>query len=502
VELKGRPEPGDAPPDSDSPAARPRDVLWSKPVRAVVTLLALAAIAELSPRLKRLRVFESPPSERAEPFPAVPPASSAVGEAELERATENRPDLAQPEKLEAPVRAASPIAQNATEGTTLPPSDLSPLPIIDEQHSLDRLFASLAKAERHEPSAIARIAFFGDSVVASDFGTGTLRRLLDARFGDAGHGFVLVANAWPQYFHNDVYRVADKGFHVSRIVGPRASDGLYGLGGVSFTVSPGLHARIGTAKTGDYGQRVSRFEIAYLASPGGGSLEARVDGATARVIDTNDASKHAAFAELRVPDSPHDLDLLVRTAPVRLFGVVLERDVPGVVLDAIGVVGARIRTLSENDEAHFAEALAWRHPNLLVYQFGANESGDGFAYPMPEYHRTMKDVIEKMKAAVPTAGCLVIGAMDRARKENDHLVTVPIIPHIVDEQRKVAAELGCAFYPTFEAMGGKGSMAIWVRKGYGAGDFTHPTSWGADKLGKWIYSALMDAYRDYQKRRE
>ena len=38
------------------------------------------------------------------------------------------------------------------------------------------------------------------------------------------------------------------------------------------------------------------------------------------------------------------------------------------------------------------------------------------------------------------------------------------------------------------------AMATWVRKGYGAGDFTHPTSWGADKLGKWIYSALMDAY--------
>src|SRR6201999_3954123 len=124
---------------------------------------------------------------------------------------------------------------------------------------------------------LARIEFFGDSVVASDFGTGTLRRLLDARFGDAGHGFVLVANAWPQYFHNDVYRVADKGFRVSRIVGPRAPDGLYGLGGVSFVASPGLRAHIGTARNGDYGRSVSRFDVAYLAAPGGGAVEARID---------------------------------------------------------------------------------------------------------------------------------------------------------------------------------------------------------------------------------
>jgi hypothetical protein len=485
----------------DPTAAGPLRALWSKPVGAVVTLLVLAAIAEATPRLTPFRVLSSRvAAPSGESSGGVAAASSAVGEAELERATENRPDLAQPEKLEAPVRAAGPIARDSPEAAPIPAADASPVPLVDGSHSLDKLFAVLARAEARQPSSTARILFFGDSVVASDFGTGTLRRLLEARFGDAGHGFVLVANAWPQYFHNDVYRLADKGFHVSRIVGPRASDGLYGLGGVSFTAPPGLRARIGTAKSGDYGRQVSRFDVAYLKQPDGGSLEARIDGTVAQVIDTADATKHAAFAELRVPDGPHELELVVRGAPVRLFGVALERDVPGVVLDAIGVVGARVRTLDENDHAHFAEALAWRRPNLVVFQFGANESGDGFAYPMPEYHRTMKEIIDRMARAVPAAGCLVIGAMDRARKENDHLVTVPIIPHIVEEQRRVAEELGCAFYPTFDAMGGKGSMATWVRKGYGAGDFTHPTSWGADKLGKWIYSALMKSYDDYRRR--
>jgi hypothetical protein len=33
-----------------------------------------------------------------------------------------------------------------------------------------------------------------------------------------------------------------------------------------------------------------------------------------------------------------------------------------------------------------------------------------------------------------------------------------------------------------------------------AGDFTHPTSWGADKLGNWIYAALMEKYEEYRKR--
>jgi hypothetical protein len=102
------------------------------------------------------------------------------------------------------------------------------------------------------------------------------------------------------------------------------------------------------------------------------------------------------------------------------LGVALERDAPGVVLDAIGIVGARLRTLDEIDPQNFGAALAWRRPNLVVYQFGANESGDGFAYPMPEYHRSMKAMLERVSEAVPDSACLVIGAMDRARKNCGH----------------------------------------------------------------------------------
>ena len=65
-------------------------------------------------------------------------------------------------------------------------TDRSPVPIVDPKRSLARFFAALDRTARHEPSAVTRIVFFGDSMVASDFGTGTLRRLLDARFRGRG----------------------------------------------------------------------------------------------------------------------------------------------------------------------------------------------------------------------------------------------------------------------------------------------------------------------------
>lgn len=478
--------------------ARATSVLTSKPVRAVVALLVLAAIAQVAPGLSRFRVFSRKP-QATEAADILPAPLASTGEAVLAQRTETRSDLAQPENLGAVPEAHGPIARVNAERVSETPAEAAPDSLLtDKSHSLNRFFEALVRTETASPGALTRIVYFGDSVVASDFGTGTLRRLLQSRFGDAGHGFVLVASAWPQYFHNDIYRISDAGFHVSRIVGPRAADGLYGLGGVSFSGPPGLRSRIGTAKSGTFGRRVSRFDLSYLEQPGGGVLEVSLEGALVRTIDTNGPEKREAFARIETSDGEHELELRTARGSVRLFGVALERDVPGVVLDAVGVVGARIRTLDESNDDDFRAALAWRHPNLVAFQFGANESGDGFAYPMADYHRTMRELLAEVASATPDAGCLVVGAMDRARKEGDRLVTVPIIPHIVDEQRKVAEEAGCAFFDTYTQMGGKGSMAAWVRQGLGAGDYTHPTSWGAERLGKWIYAALMARYAEYR----
>ncbi|HEV8247138.1 MAG TPA: GDSL-type esterase/lipase family protein, partial [Polyangiaceae bacterium] len=165
----------------------------------------------------------------------------------------------------------------------------------------------------------------------------------------------------------------------------------------------------------------------------------------------------------------------------------------------LGVQGARIRFLDQEDDAHWAEQLSSRKPDLIVYEFGANESGDGLLYPMVDYHRTMKDVILQGQKALPEAGCLIIGAMDRAQKKGEELVSMGIIPHLVTEQRAVAAELGCTFFDTFRAMGGNGSMPSWVRRGLGQADLTHPTGAGSEVLGTWVYRALMKGYAEYRK---
>ncbi|HXS17761.1 MAG TPA: hypothetical protein VN764_11260, partial [Polyangiaceae bacterium] len=277
-------------------------------------------------------------------------------------------------------------------------------------------------------------------------------------------------------------------------------DGLHGLGGVTFSATRGAIAQFGTAEKGTFGRNASHFELSYLAQPDGGTFEIWVDGKVAQQVDTNATSKETRQVAVEVVDGEHRFELRHVRGTTRTFGVVLERNGPGVVLDALGIQGARIRFLDKQDDTHLAQELKWRRPDLIAYQFGANESGDGYAYPMDEYLRTMKLVIEQGQKALPTASCLIIGAMDRARVENGVTTSMRIIGLIVEQQQRAARELGCAYFDTYHAMGGWGAMPNWVKRGLGQADMTHPSGVGAIRLGNWIYQALMNEYGHYLER--
>jgi lysophospholipase L1-like esterase len=463
----------------------------------VLGALGLCLVPEFVPGLERLRVFGARPvAAGVEPdVLGAAPAKLETGEAEL--AVESRGEARLAPASEQPERARGPIAEKPAE--PLPElADKDPkVPIVDPSGAaLDGFFRALDRTRKKLPGAITRIAHFGDSIIVSDYVSATLRRKFQERFGDAGHGYSLIANAWPAYAHADVERYATVGWKVSRIVGPLSPDGLYGLGCVSFTAEKNALARFGTAKSGDYGRNVSRFAISYLEQPGGGALQISVDSKPVKLLSTDGPEKQTRVETIEVPDGPHELELYTKSGRSRLFGVVMERDQPGVVLDALGIQGARLRFLDQQDDAHWSEQLRWRRPDLIVYQFGANESGDGFVYPMKDYRATMEAVIAQGKRALPESSCLLVGAMDRAVKQGDQLIGLAVLPSLLKEQRGAAEAMGCAFFDTYTAMGGPGAMASWVKRDLGQADLTHPTSAGAEVIGTWIFRALIKRYRE------
>ncbi len=377
-----------------------------------------------------------------------------------------------------PPVAAAVVVEHAV---TAPAPFARPGQDVEGVAALHRVFAALRNGER------VRVSHYGDSPITGDLITRTLRRGLQERFGDGGAGFVLFGRPWPWYARDGVRQVA-RGWRATPLFLGRG-DGLVGFGGASFDTAGEAVSRFGTDG------RVAAFDVAYLAQPGGGLLELELDGVPLPPIDTSAAEAHPALHRVRVAAGPHVLAARA-VGSVRAYGVSLESDQIGVVYDALGLNGAFIGLFAHQmDRAHWAAVLQQMHPHLVVLNFGANES-QFETWPMDRYEADTREVVARLRAALPDVAILFLAPMDRAVRGPDGLVTRRTIPRLVDAQRRLAAETGCAFFDTYAAMGGEGTAARWyaARPRLMSGDLTHPTVAGSEVVGGRVRDALLRAY--------
>ncbi len=263
------------------------------------------------------------------------------------------------------------------------------------------------------------------------------------------------------------------------------------------------HGRlVGTAGRGDFGRRVSRFDVDYLEQPGGGDVEVTVRGQPAERFSTRGPAKASRVHSVHVEDGEAKLRLrAVGGGPVRLFGVALERDAPGVVYDALGSHAAMAVYWQRQDKAHWRDQLALRDAGLLILQYGTNES-DLWRLDRAEYERSLGDLVDELRGIAPGTPVLIVAPLDRGEMKGGKVVTKRVMFDLVTVQERVALAHGAAFWNAFDAMGGEGSMARWVRTRpqLAGGDLTHPTPRGAEVLGGMLSDALVSAYESWRDR--
>lgn len=383
---------------------------------------------------------------------------------------------------------------------TQPSGDVLGVGIAIEDHngrSLDQFHAALRRAQAGEGQA--RIVFYGASHVAADLFTGYIRRELQSRFGDAGHGFVLPVHPWRSYRHRDVQVESDTDqWQTLRITVSDSEVEKVGLAGVAVeSKRAGAYGRVRTAEEGDFGRTASFFELYYLKQRGGGSFNVSIDGRFARKISTRSNKVRPGYATFRVPDGPHRFDIKVRTrAPVRIFGVSVERERPGVIVDTLGINGARARYQLLWDDELYREHLRRRDPNLVVLAYGTNEAGD--TTPIEEYEAELREALTRVREVVPEASCLLVGPSDRPMKIEENVFEGrPRTADIIRVQHRVAVEMGCGFFDLVAFQGGPMSTVQWAANdpAYASNDHIHYTRTGYLRLGEVLLDALLEGYQ-------
>jgi lysophospholipase L1-like esterase len=370
--------------------------------------------------------------------------------------------------------------------------------LIDQHQALKPFYQSLWRTEAKQSGAVTRILHYGDSPVTADSITADVRSLMQERFGDAGHGFILVAKPWAWYGHRGV-DVLGKGWLIEAASQSHARDGFHGLGGVSFQGATGALTQFVLRE--DH----ARMEIQYLRQPDGGLLVVQAGGSRIGTLETEGTQKQPAYQMFPLPDGARDIDLIVERGSVRLFGVSFEREGPGVIYNSLGLNGGQVQAVVRYfDKAQWAAELQHEQPDLVVVNYGTNESlyAD---YIERYYPGELREVIRRIKTAVPKASLMVMSPINRSdRKSRDKITTHPAQTRLMDIQRRIAAETDCAFFNTFQAMGGEGTMGRWYESQprLVSADFMHPLPAGARKVGVLLYQALESGFRQFKAKQE
>jgi lysophospholipase L1-like esterase len=366
-----------------------------------------------------------------------------------------------------------------------------PSALVDPNGHLGSFYDALFRAERRDPGARVRILHYGDSPTTADLITSDTRALLQEKFGDAGHGTYLIAKPWAWYAHAGL-DTRSGGWTIDPATLTNLKDGLYGLGGVSFRGSAGAVSTVLFAKSGH-----SRASVSYLSQPGGGAVQVESEGHILGEIDTDAPQVLAGAQEFPLAAGSRSLTLRVTRGQVRLFGYAFYKDSPGVLYDSIGLNGAYARVLARffNFE-HWSEQLRQARPDLVIVNYGTNESVYA-PYVDTQYENELTEVIQRLKTASPQSAIMVMSPMDRGERQAGGVIgTVPVMNRLVALQERIAHASGVAFFNTFQAMGGAGTMGRWynAEPRLVSADFIHPMPSGARIVGTLFYKALLEGY--------
>lgn len=421
------------------------------------------------------------------PEPSTPPPERSTPAASLEASGvspgphdgKSVADLLGPAELTS-VRAES----VAVPGPAEPPVDETP-----HEGPLAAFLDALRDLERGRRTDHVRIMWLGDSHAQADFWTGTLREELQRRFGSGGPGFVHLG--YKAYRHGGVrlevegkWRLRPKPTSSSS----RHLDGALGLGGIltaGYADTPQVDLFLTDAAVQ---ARTLRWDLCLKLQDRASSFGLQLgDGPMKRVRPERPGRiEHLRF------ETKGATRLRLRTDDTRteLCGVVIETEPsegPGVVVDNLGINGARYSTALAWDAAHWAAEVRRRPPELFVVEYGGNETGD-FRFRPDAYQRSLRQLVRRLRLVQPAASCLVVGLTER----NDFVDRIPLVR---DRTRDAAVEEGCAFWDSYEQMGGRGSMKAWQDAGKAYADGIHLNIPGYRQIAGQMLVDLLGTYR-------
>ncbi len=366
---------------------------------------------------------------------------------------------------------ARPAQLQESEPPLVPIED--PLSIV-----VPRIRAALAQSS----ARLVRLAFWGESHVASDQFTSVLRARLQARYGDGGPGaFLPAAPAGSFYERRDVTLEATSGFSgIEGVSATRSSP----LGAMGLALDARASASVRFRVQHTLAARVRVFARAHpLAADRTARVSLRYGDATESTTFTSNADATLTLDADVTPSQSFELS----AERLRLFGVSIEGR-RGVVVDNFGVAGARAEHAERWDDDAFQAGVSALAPDVVFLAYGTNEAVN--SDPVADHTRALEALIDRMRRGAPRAACVVIGPSNYPIQRGDAWLVRSRVAELRTAFRAAAFARGCGYFDLVAFQGGESNLEAWVRLGLVLGDHVHMTDAGHERLGAALERAI------------
>ncbi|QLC23192.1 SGNH/GDSL hydrolase family protein [Parasphingopyxis sp. CP4] len=379
--------------------------------------------------------------------------------------------------------------------------------------NLAPFFAQLAESDRDSGDPI-HIVQIGDSHTAGDNITNGWREELRRRYGHGGRGVLAAGRPYGGYLTWGVTASQTSGWEVNSIFGRGyANYGRpLGMSGFSQTARAEGEMLGITADTPD--QSFDRIILCAISEPGAGTLVMRLGFETERfeldgperrtVCRTMDSEYPQLGASVTTADD--------RVVTVTSFATMMQEG--GVTLSNLGVSGSQLVHIGRATDETVAAELAVYDPDLIVIAFGTNE---GFSQQLSarEFEGDLRVQVNRLRRlAGRDVPILLIGAPD-ANTRNRGLAdnagppvpcadpagvnsggrpwyTPTLLAELRGRQRRVARDMGLAFWDWNAAMGGRCGAHRWRNRDPALmrGDHVHFNQTGGARIGQMLFADL------------
>ncbi|MCW3101997.1 MAG: hypothetical protein JWO09_437 [Bacteroidetes bacterium] len=370
----------------------------------------------------------------------------------------------------------------------------------DSTSALAHFFGALNEIKKKKK---VRIAYFGDSMIEGDLITQDLRNEMQDVFGGAGVGFVPITSIVAGFRTSIMHQFG--GWTTHTLLENMPANHVLGISGYSFV--PQVSGKADTSNTANESwvkyiavkqKHLDRFyktRILYGKSEGANSVTVnnnnyKLDGKEPvnEVLIDNGKGVQSLSAKFQC------------TSSMDIFGLSMESD-SGAFVDNFSFRGNSGFPLVKVPQSIYSGTNQYLGYDLIVLEYGLNAVSPDVT-DFSWYERGMLNVIRHIRASFPNASILLISVGDKGYRKDGVYQTDPSVPLMVNVQRKMAEQTGCAYWSLYDAMGGEGSMVKWVEGDtvLANKDYTHFNFRGAHKVGKLLYTKLMSEYGDYNKK--